>query len=205
MPKLFIAAGACSFGTHVVARELQLPIEIVKVPLRTPDSPIHHINPLGRVPALQLDNGEVITENSAILPFLADQTSDHQLFAPVGSSERAKIQSWIGYLSSELHVGAFRPFNRPERYLADSEQHPAIKAQARTQIESALQHLEKHLQDGPYLVGQRFTIADAYLGVFLGWISRFNDLLSQYPGLQRAYTQFTQRPSVQQSLAFEQA
>ncbi|WP_348945229.1 glutathione S-transferase N-terminal domain-containing protein [Chitinibacter sp. FCG-7] len=94
--KLFIAPGACSFGTHIVARELKLPVEIVKVPLRTPESPIHQVNPLGRVPAVQLADGQVITENSAILPFLADLAPGTPLFAPAGSPERAKIQSWIG-------------------------------------------------------------------------------------------------------------
>ena len=97
MTQLFIASGACSFGTHVVVRELNLPIEIVKVPLRTAESPIHQINPLGRVPALRLIDGQVITENSAILPYLADLVPDTLLFAPAGSAERAQIQSWIGY------------------------------------------------------------------------------------------------------------
>jgi glutathione S-transferase len=100
--QLFVARGACCLGAHVVVRELALPVEVVIVPLRTPGSPIHAVNPLGRVPALRFDAGAVLTENSAILPFLADQRPGTSLFAPAGTIERAQIQSWIGYLNSEV-------------------------------------------------------------------------------------------------------
>jgi glutathione S-transferase len=204
MTQLFISPGACSFGTHVVVRELNLPVEVVKVPLRTAESPIHQINPLGRVPALRLADGQVITENSAILPYLADLAPGTPLFAPAGSAERAQIQSWIGYLSSELHVGTFRPINRPERYHSDRETHPVIKQQALLQLENSLAHIEQQLAGKTHLVGERFTIADAYLGVFLSWVQRVEGLLAKFPALAKAYQQFQARPSVQASLAFEQ-
>ena len=85
--QLFISPGACCLGAHVIVHELDLPVDVVSVPLRTPDSPIHGVNPLGRVPALRLADGTVITENSAILPLLADQRPGTSLFAPVGNPD----------------------------------------------------------------------------------------------------------------------
>src|SRR6218665_3595238 len=160
---LYISPGACSFAAHVVVHELDLPIQVERVPLRTADSPIHQVNPLGRVPVLQLDDGRTITENSAILPFLADLKPATTLFAPVGSVERAQIQSWIGYLASEVHVGGFRPLNRPERYSADEGGHAGIRAQALEQLYAAFAHIDRHLQGQEFLVAGRYTIADAYL------------------------------------------
>lgn len=98
MSVLYIAPGTCAQAAHILVRELQLPIHIEKVALRTPDSPIHRVNPLGRVPALQLDDGTLITENTALLPYLADLSPDAGLLAAAGTTERAQIQSWIGYL-----------------------------------------------------------------------------------------------------------
>lgn len=205
MTTLYIAPSACSFGAHVIVRELGLPIDIVKVPLRQADSPILQINPLGRVPALQLDNGSVITENSAILPYLADLAPGTPLFAAAGSTERAQIQSWIGYLNSEVHVGGFRPINRPERYSADESAFEGIRNQSRKTLHSALQHVDSALQGKQYLVGDRFTIADAYLGVFVRWIARLGDDFLDLENLIRFREHFVARPSVQAAQAFEDA
>ena len=205
MTKLYIAKGACSLAPHIVVRELGLPVEIIKVPLRTADSPINKVNPLGRVPALLLDGGELITENTAILPFLADLVPGTPLFAPAGSIERAQIQSWLGYLATELHVGIFRPSFRPERFSADPAAYAGIKSQALSNLHQPLAYLEQHLAGGLYLTGNRLTIADIYLGLFLGWASRIEGLLSQYPSLEKAFRQYQSRPAVIESLAFEQA
>ncbi|HSC82452.1 MAG TPA: glutathione S-transferase N-terminal domain-containing protein, partial [Pseudomonas sp.] len=172
MSTLFISPGACSQASHIVLRELGLPIQVEQVALLTPDSPIHRINPLGRVPALQLDDGTLITENSAILPYLADQVPGTPLFAPAGSVERGLIQSWLGYLGSEVHAASFRPRNRPERYSADESAHPGIRAQAQVQLLKAFEHIERHLDGRQWLVGDRYSIADAYLGVFTGALQR---------------------------------
>lgn len=204
MTRLYLAPAACSFGAHVVVRELGLPIELVNVKLRVPESPIHQINPLGRVPALQLDDGTVITENSAILPYLADLQPGTPLFAPAGSAERALIQSWIGYLNSEVHVGGFRPINRPERYSSDEAAFEGIRHQSRKTLHSALAHINRALADKPYLVGNRFTIADAYLGVFVRWISRLGDEFLDLTNLIDFRERYLARPSVQAALAFEE-
>ncbi len=203
MTTLYIAPGACSLASHIAVHELDLPIQIEKVALRTPDSPIHAINPLGRVPALQLDDGTLITENSAILPYLADQAPGTPLFAPAGSAERAQIQSWLGYLAAEIHTAAFRPLNRPERYSADEAAHPGIRAQARSQLYKAFEHIDKHLQERQWLVGERYTLADAYLGVFASWLLRLGAPFDELRAVARVREQWAARPAVQQALRAE--
>jgi glutathione S-transferase len=203
--RLYISPGACCLGAHVVVHELALPIEVVKVSLRTPDSPIHIVNPLGRVPVLSLADGTVITENSAILPLLADQRPGTPLFAPAGSPERAQIQSWIGYLNSEVHAACFRPINRPERYSNDIAAHAGIRQRGREQLMSALLHVDRHLSGRRFLVGKRFTIADAYLGVFARWTAGLGQEFAGLRNLHRIRLDYEARPSVRAALAFEDA
>lgn len=203
MSVLYVAAGACSLAAHSLVHELELPIQVEVVALRTPDSPIHRINPLGRVPALQLADGTLITENSAILPYLADLKPETGLFAAAGSAERAQIQSWIGYLTSEVHVGGFRPLNRPERYSADAAAHPGIRAQAAEQLHQALAHIDRHLEGRQWLVGERYSIADAYLGVFAGWLPRLGERFADLRNLARAREAFQSRPATVKALAAE--
>lgn len=205
MSVLYVAAGACSLAAHSLVHELELPIQVERVALRTPDSPIHRINPLGRVPALQLDDGTLITENSAILPYLADLAPQAGLFAPAGSAERAQIQSWLGYLTSEVHVGGFRPLNRPERYSTDEAAHPGIRAQAAEQLHQALAHIDRHLEGRQWLVGERYSIADAYLGVFAGWLPRLGERFADLRNLARAREAFQSRPATVKALAAEAA
>lgn len=203
--KLYIAPGACSLASHVLVHELGLPIEVVTVSLTDPQGLHKQVNPFGRVPALQLDDGTVITENTAILPFLADLKPNRSLFAPVGSVERAQIQSWLGYLSSELHTGAFRPINRPGRYHGDSAQHDQVRASGFALLRGALAPISTHLQTRTWLVGERFTIADAYLGVFLSWIARAPGRPFKDETLDSYYVRYQQRPAVIAAVATELA
>lgn len=202
MTTLFIFPGACSFAAHVVIHELQLPISVERVILGDPNSPYRQINPTGLVPALLLDNQTLLTENTAILPYLADLKPGTALFAPAGSVERAQIQGWLGYVATEIHVGAFRPINRPERYSADETAFPGIRQRALEQLSNALKPIEARLAQTEYLVGGRFTVADAYLGVFLGWSARVG-VLNDFPALQAALGRFRARESVVQTLAAE--
>lgn len=201
--RLYVAPGACCLGAHVTVRELDLPVDVVTVALRTPESPIRQVNPLGRVPALKLADGSVLTENSAILPFLADLKPEGGLFAPAGTVERARIQSWIGYINSEVHAAAFRPINRPERYSIDPAAYEGVRRRGREQLKNALLHLDRRLADRAFLEGGRFTIADAYLGVFVRWIEPFGDEFSDLEALARFRRAYNQRPSVRAALAAE--
>lgn len=203
MTTLFISPGACSFAAHVVIHELQLPITVERATIHTPDTPYRQINPSGRVPALLLDDKTLVTENTAILPYLADLRPGTSLFAAAGTTERALIQSWIGYLGTEVHVGAFRPINRPERYSTDESAFPGIRQRGLQQLANALKPLEARLRDEDYLVGNRFTLADAYLGVFVGWSARAGSLLQDFPALQGFLERYLARESVVQTRAAE--
>lgn len=194
--ELFVAKGNTSFGAHVLVHELGLPIPVTVVTLNQPGSAINRINPSGRVPALRLDNGSLLTENSAILPFLADLRPDTALFAPAGTSERAQIQSWIGYVNSEVHAGALRPINRPERYSADLAAHDSIRAGGAALLRKALAPIDAYLSDRRFLVGDRFTIADAYLGLFAGYLGRFGEHFADLGALRRYSSDYEQRPAV---------
>lgn len=201
--RLYVSPGACCLGAQVVVKALDLPVEVVQVALRTPGSAIHRVNPLGRVPALQLEDGTTITENTAILPFLADLRTEHTLFAEPGSVERARIQAWLGYLNSEVHAAAFRPINRPERYSSDPAMHEAIRARGREQLLTALQHVERQLHSTPWLGGNRFTIADAYLGVFARWIVPLCAPFDSLEGIERFRIAYEALPAVRAALADE--
>jgi glutathione S-transferase len=201
--QLFVSPGACCLGAHVVARELDLPLEVVVVPLRTPESPIHQVSALGRVPALRLHDGTVLTENTAILPFLADLRPGTMMFASPGTTKRAQIQSWIGYINSEVHAASFRAINRPERYSDDPAAHAAIRQRGRKQLKIALLHVERHLETRRLLVGECFTIADAYFGVFARWTAALGEEFADLAAIHRFRLDYEDRPSVRAALQAE--
>ncbi len=204
MPTLYVANGACSFGAHVALKELDIPHDVRVVPLRAPDSPIYKVNPLGRVPALELDTGDVITENGAILPYLADLKPEAGLGAPAGSAERAHIQEWIGFLNSDVHT-AFRPVFRPEAFTHQADAHKAIRETGRERLLSLFKIIDDKLAGKTWAVGDRFTIADAYLGVFSTWAERLQLPLENFPHFAAFHQRYKDRPSVQAALSAEQA
>lgn len=203
MTTLFIYPGACSFAAHVIIEELQLPIDIEPVVLNAADSSYRQINPAGRVPALRLDDQTLLTENTAILPYLADLRPGTSLFAAAGTVERAQIQSWLGYIATEIHVGAFRSINRPERFSPDEHAFAGIRSKGLQRLADALKPIEARLKGQDYLVGNRFTLADAYLGVFIGWSARAGTLLQDFPALQAFLERYRGRESVVRTLAAE--
>jgi len=202
MTTLFIYPGACSLAAHVVIEELGLPIEVEQVSL-TPDSPYRQLNPQGRVPALLLDDQTLLTENTALLPYLADLRPGTPLFAPAGSVERAQIQGWLGYLATEVHTGAFRSINRPERFTPDEQAYAGIRSKGLERLAEALKPIEARLSGQDWLVGNRFTIADAHLGVFVGWSARAGTLLQAFPALQAFLGRYRAREAVARTLAAE--
>ncbi|PKO47941.1 MAG: glutathione S-transferase [Betaproteobacteria bacterium HGW-Betaproteobacteria-22] len=199
MTTLYYAPGACSFAAHVILRTLEashgLKPAFISVKLRQEDPTIHQVNPLGRVPTLKLDNGELLTENGAILPYLGDLIPEAGLFAPTGTVERARIQEWIGFINSDIHY-AFRPIGRPEFYNVNPETHDVIRSQGRAHLTKLLNHIEKRLSNLTWAVGERFTIADAYLGYFLRNLSRVNIPSEQYPSINAYVARYAALPAV---------
>ncbi|MFC0686906.1 glutathione S-transferase family protein [Novosphingobium clariflavum] len=201
--ELLAAPGATSLPAHVVIRELALPIDVVLLRLGPDGDNLKALTPHGRIPALRFADGKVIGENSAILPLLADLAPGTELFAPVGTIERAEIQSWIGYINSEIHGAAQRVGNRPHLYSDDPAAHAGIRKAARQRLREAYAPLEQRLTAHDWLVGDRFTIADAYLGVFVSYLPHFGEALAGLDALARFSERFEARASVRAARAFE--
>jgi len=198
--KLFYAPGACSLSPHIVLRELDLPFDLETVDLRSKTtgsgSDFTTINPKGSVPALQLDDGEVLTEGAAIVQYLADKFAPGKLAPAAGTVERARVNGHLNFISAELHKGFGPLFN------------PALSGEAR---EAALANLgrkldivEKGLSDGrPYLTGHDFTVADAYLFVVLNWAPKLGVDLAGREHLVAFSQRVAGRNAVQAAMAAE--
>jgi len=197
--KLYYAPGACSLSPHIVARELGLPIELKKV--NTKDKTVEgggdywKVNGRGYVPALELDNGQVLTEGPAIVQYLADQKPESGLAPKAGSFERYRLQEWLNFLTSEIHKSfspLFKP-NTPEEY----------KKIAKENLAARFDWLEKQLAGKDYLPGKSFSVADAYLFVLLGWTKPTQIDLSRWPNLAAFHARVGARPKVQEALRAE--
>ena len=191
--KLYYSPGACSLADHIAMHEAGLPLELVKVDLKThkleDGRSFLEINPKGYVPAIQFDDGELLTENVAILSWIADQKPE---LAPAGHLGRYRLLEMLAYFSSELHK-AFHPLFVPQASEAD-------KRQARSAVEKKLQFVATQFK-GPYLFGARMSTADAYLFVMLMWAS---DMGLDVPDTLAAFAErMRERDSVKQSLAHE--
>jgi glutathione S-transferase len=198
--KLYMHAAACSLSPHIVCRELGLPIELVAVDRknhRTPTGDDYlQLNGLGYVPALQLDDGSVITEGPAIVQHLADQRPDAGLAPRAGTRERTQLQTWLNFITSEIH--------KPLAMLMSPDFEPA-RAPLITRIAKRFDWLSSQLtaHGGPYLMGERFTVADPYLFVCLNWTQLTPLELAKWPTLIAFQRQLAARPAVQAALAAE--
>ena len=199
MLKLYYSPGACSQAVHIVLHETGFSHDSIRVDLKAKTvedgSDYLRINPKGAVPALDLGNGEVLTENAVILQYLGDRAGSSDLLPPLGDFRRYRVLEWLNFVATELHKG-FGPLFNP----AASED---SKQLARDLLARKFDYVERQLGDGPYLMGERFTLADAYLFVMLGW-TRMNRIdLSGSPNLTAFRERMKQRPSVRRVLEFE--
>jgi glutathione S-transferase len=197
--KLYYSPGACSMAPHIVAREAGIPVELVKVDIpnkKTEDGGDYwQINPKGYVPALQLDNGHVLTEVGVICQYLADQAPQSALVPPFGGMERYEQMAALNFASSEVHkqLGAlFNPKLTPE-----------MKQVQLGTIERRLNALEQMLSDKPYVTGAAFTAADAYLFTVLNWTGKLQIDLGKWPNIQAYVGRVGARPKVQDTLRAE--
>jgi glutathione S-transferase len=196
--KLYYSPGACSLAAHIALREADMKLEIEKVDLAAKKTErgadYWSINPKGYVPALQLDNGEILTEVSTVLQYIADQKPQANLLPAVGSMARYRVLEWIGFIASELHKG-FGPLwnpNTPDAY----------KAIAIANLAKRLQYVESQLGQ-QYLTGTQFTVADAYLFVVASWANHLNVDLSPYAKLRAFLDRVAARPAAQAALKAE--
>ena len=191
--KLYYAPHTCSLSPLIVLNELGLTHQLIKVDnqtKRTADGrDFRAINPKGYVAALELENGEVLTEGPAIIQYLADLKPDEKLAPPPGSWPRVRLQEMLNFITSEIHAGVAPLFN--------SDLPEAAQAIFRERLLRRMGVLETALQQHPYLMGDNYTVADAYLYTILGWLRFFAIDLSQWPAVASHTVRVAARPATE--------
>jgi glutathione S-transferase len=199
--KLYFSPGACSLASHIVLREAGLPFELVRV-----DTGVHKlkdgtdyykINPKGYVPAIGLDDGQLLTEGAALLQYLGDLAPAANLIPKYGTLERFRANEWLTFVSSEIHKG-YSPLFNPN--LKDD-----AKAVLRAKLEKRLAEVDAHLATHKYLMGDTFTVADAYLYTVVSWSQGVGIDLSKLPHLAEYRQRIADRPKVREALQSEKA
>jgi glutathione S-transferase len=197
--KLFTRPGTCSLASDIALREAGIAFELVKVSRHTGKTSegvdYTEINSKGYVPALLLDNGELLTENAALLPYIADLNPAAKLAPPAGTIEHYRLVEWLAYINSEVHK-SFSPLfipNAPED----------LKHYARTNLTKRVGWLAERLGSKPYLLGAQFTVADAYLFVVLTWSAHVSFDLTPWPNLLAFQERVAARPHVIEALTAE--
>ncbi|HZE54112.1 MAG TPA: glutathione transferase GstA [Bradyrhizobium sp.] len=197
--KLYYSPGACSLSPHIALLEAGLPYDLVKVDLRAKKlengDDYLKVNPKGQVPALALDNGEVVTEGPVIVQMIADKASAKNLAPARDSAERYKLQEWLNYITTELHKN-FGPMFSP--VLADD-----AKAFFKDRVMGKFKYVESQLAGRDYVMGKQFTVADGYLFTMLAWAERLKFDLSAMPNLLAYKARVGARPKVQEALTRE--
>jgi|SRR5581483_9867729 len=197
--KLYYAPGACSLSPHIVLLEAGLPFEKVKIDNKTKtmdgSGDYRTVNPLGYVPLLELDDGTRITEGPAIVQYIADKAPGKNLAPASGTLERTRLQTWLNFITSELHKGFSPLFN------------PAMPEEAkkifRERLATRFAYLDKHLAGNEYLMGKSFSVADAYLYVVSNWAPRVNVDLAPYANVLAYRKRVGERPAVQAAMKAE--
>ncbi|HEV7369357.1 glutathione transferase GstA [Arenibaculum sp.] len=198
--KLYYTPGACSLSPHIILREIGAQFELERVDAATKTTEhgedFRQVNPKGYVPALRLPDGEVLTEGAAVVQYIADAHGARDLAPPVGTVARARLQEHLNFVASELHK-AFSPLFHPA---ASAE----AKAAAPENVGRRFDHVERVLGDGrPYLLGETFTVADAYLFVVSSWAVPTGIGLDRWPLLAAFVERVRGRPTVRAAMAAE--
>jgi glutathione S-transferase len=197
--KLYYSPGACSMAPHIVAKEAGFDVELVKVDIpnkKTADGGDYWaVNPKGYVPALALDDGQVLTEVGVICQYLADRKPESGLVPKFGTLERYRQMEALNFAATEVHkqIGAlFNPRMTPE-----------MREVQMGNIQRRLDALEKMLAGKAYIMGEQFSAADAYLFTVLGWTKPLKIDLSRWPNIQGYLGRVGARPNVQATLRAE--
>jgi glutathione S-transferase len=197
--KLFTRPGTCSLATDIALREAGVDFELVKVSRHTGKTSdgvdFTEINSKGYVPALRLDNGELLTENAALLQYIADLNPAAKLAPPAGTIERYRLSEWLAYINSEVHK-SFSPLFYPDA----SED---MKQYARANLTTRVGWLAERLGSKPFLLGEQFSVADAYLFVVLTWSPHVSFDLTPWPNLLAFQERVAARPHVIEAMTAE--
>ena len=197
--KLYYSPGACSLSPHIVAREAGIELELIKADTKTKKledgGDYWQVNAKGYVPALRLDNGQLLTEGPAIVQYLADQKPASGLVPAAGSFERYRVQEWLNFITSEIHKN-FSPLFNPA---ASADWKEAAKAN----LAKRFGFIATHLEGKQYLMGDQFTVADAYLFTVANWGQFVGVDIGQWPAVKAFHARVAARPKVQEALKAE--
>ncbi len=197
--KLYYSPGACSLASHIALYETGLPFEIDRL-IKTTKMTVGgedfmQINPKGYVPTIKLDDGSILTEGAAVLQYIADQKPDSGLAPKAGTMERYRLQEWLTFISSELHKSFSPMFNK------DTTEE--VKTNVRNLLTKRFGYVETQLANKPYLMGDHFTVADAYLFVVANWSNHASFDLSPFPRIKEYQARIAARPAVQAAMKAE--
>jgi glutathione S-transferase len=204
--KLYYSAGSCSTCCHIALEEAGLKHEVVAIDWDQTADPnlklIEKLNPLGTLPVATLDNGKVLSQNIAILTYIADQSPEKKLLPPPGTVERAEAMNWLSFVASDLHKSVGGLF-ATQSFSTD----PAKQADYRTwglvNANRTLAYLDHGLAGKDYLMGSQFTVADAYAFIVAGWTKWLDIPLTNYPNIRSFVNRVLERPAVQKVFKLE--
>ena len=197
--KLYYSPGACSLSPHIVLRESGLPFELVLASSKShkllDGTDYYTINPKGYVPLLELDNGERLSEGPAIVQYVADQVPDRALAPASGTMARYRVQEWLNFISSEIHK-TFSPLFRPTTP-------EDFKAVLKERIADRLKWVDQQLEGRSYLMGESFSVPDAYLFTVTNWCKPVGIDISALKHLGAFMARMAARPAVQEAMKAE--
>jgi len=197
--KLYYSPGACSLSPHIVLREAGLPVQLVLADLKAhklqDGSDYYGINSKGYVPLLELDNGERLGEGPAIVQYIADLVPAKNLAPANGTMARYRLQEWLNFITSEVHKG-FGPLF-VATWPADA------KALSKAKLEDRLKWVDQQLEGKQYLMGDNFSVADAYLFTVTNWTKHVGIDISGLANLGAFMARMAARPAVQEALRAE--
>jgi len=197
--KLYYWPGTCSLSPHIVSREAGIDLQLAQLDRaerKTADGTVlSNVNPKNQVPVLELDDGQKLTEGPVIVQYLADQKPAAGLVPPPGTMERYRVQEWLNFVTSELHktfAPLFRPTTRDD-----------FKATLRDLLGQRFDWIDKQLAGKQYLMGDKFTVPDAYLFTVLRWSPRVGIDLGKWKNISAYLDRVGARPKVQEAMKVE--
>lgn len=197
--RLYFMPGTCSLAVHIALREAAIPFELVRVDTKSGrterGTDYREVNPKGYVPALELDDGQIITEAAVILQYVADKAPSAQLAPPAGTMDRYRLLEWLNYVATELHKGMSLLFNPKAA--------PEQQQVAKENFEAKLSFVAARLAGKSFISGDRFSVADAYLFTVLSWTRMVGVDLGRWPELKGYLGRIRSRPSVEAALKAE--
>lgn len=197
--KLYYSPGACSLSPHIVLRGAGLPFDLERVDNKAKKTAsgtdFWSVNPKGMVPTLQLDDGQILTEGPAIVQYIADCRPETGLMPAPGTMERYRVLEWLNFVVAEIHK-QFTPLFKPDT----PEDYKTI---AKNNILKAFALLDRHLAGKQYLLGDRFSVADAYLFVVLNWARLHKIDLAEWPNVKAFRERVAARPMVHEAMKAE--